>query len=112
MPYTPIIQVNPDLIRKHQADLELTNWQVAQKLDVGTATWDRWKATGRIPRKRYSEFCQVLDIPEQENPDPPLDPHTEGQVQLLRQEVRALHGDVQILLSEMTTLKTMIGGKS
>ena len=111
MPYTHFVQVNPDVIRKAQIELDLTNWQVAHKLGVGTATWDRWKATGRVPRKKYPAFCEALDLPVDENPPAPLDDHTTNQVELLRNEVRALHNDMQILLSEMETLKSMIGGK-
>lgn len=103
MPYTPFVQVNPDLIRQQQIQLDKPNWAVARDIGIGIATWDRWKATGRIPRKKYSAFCQALDLPENPDPPAPLDDHTVNQVELLRNEVRAMHSDIQLLIN-------MIGG--
>lgn len=105
MPYKPMIVFKPGELRRLQDNAGYTNPQMSNKLHISGGTWDRWLATGRVPAKRYDELCAVLGIEPVENVGEPLTPVQESQIELLRREVRALHADVMLILSNIQTLK-------
>jgi len=109
MPYTYQVVINPNAIRKAQHDSGLTNQRVAEKMGVSVATYDRWKALGRVPRKRYEAFCELLGLDAAEDPELNLDPAHAGELQTLKHEIKMLRGEVRALHADMQILINTIG---
>lgn len=99
MPYTPMVEINPDLIRKHQYESGKTNRQISKAMGVSPATYDRWKAKGEIPRKYYEDFCRLLDIPVVADPPLAMDKQHSDKLTLLLAEVRMLRSDLTMLIN-------------
>jgi len=104
MPYKPMIQFKPGELRRLQDQAGYTNPVMSNKMGVSQGTWDRWLATGKVPTRQYPLLCEVLGI-EQQDAGEPLSPVQENQIELLRREVRGLHSDLQVVLTEVKMLR-------
>lgn len=105
MPYKPMIQFKPGELRRLQDAAGYTNPKIANKLKIAQGTWDRWLATGRVPRERYEELCATLNIEPAAEPLDSLSPLQESQLELLRREVRQVASDQHLILEELRMIR-------
>lgn len=110
MPYKPMVHFKPGELRRLQDEAGHTNPSMALQMGISVGTWDRWLATGRVPTVKYKQLCGVLGVDMVDEPAEPLSPVQENQIELLRREVRGLHSDLQVVLTEVKLLREELRG--